>query len=109
MPGQGSETEAMFDWPGRDAPAPAGDLANSLARAAAGIGRLDQALAGHPLRPAFLYRVRLEAVRRQAAVDGQAIDPWHLAALLEGLRLRMDHGLRIIDRGTIFEAARYAL
>jgi hypothetical protein len=29
-------------------------------------------------------------VRRQAAVDGHAIDPWHLAAVLEGLRLRMD-------------------
>jgi hypothetical protein len=43
----------------------------------------------------------LEAVRRQAAVDGQAIDPWHLAAVLEGLRLRMDHALRIIDRGMI--------
>jgi hypothetical protein len=48
-------------------------------------------------------------VRLQAAVDGQAIDPWHLAALLEGLRLRMDHALRIIDRGAIFEAARHAL
>ena len=48
-------------------------------------------------------------MRRQAAVDGQAIDPWHLAAVLEGLRLRMDHALRIIDRGVIFEAARHAL
>jgi hypothetical protein len=35
--------------------------------------------------------------------------PWHLAALLEGLRLRMDSALRIIDRGAIFEAARHAL
>lgn len=73
------------------------------------IGRLDQALASHPLLPAFLYRARLEAVRRQAAVDGHAIDPWHLAAVLEGLRLRMDHALRIVDRGAIFEAARTAL
>jgi hypothetical protein len=38
-----------------------------------------------------------------------AIDPWHLAAVLEGLRLRMDHALRVIDRGVIFEAARHAL
>ncbi|HME21458.1 MAG TPA: hypothetical protein VKI44_08955 [Acetobacteraceae bacterium] len=37
----------------------------------------------------ILYRARLEAVRRQAAVDGLSIDPWHLAAVLEGLRLRM--------------------
>ena len=29
--------------------------------------------------------------------------------MLEGLRLRMDHALRIIDRGMILEAARHAL
>jgi hypothetical protein len=73
-------------------------LAGALARAAAAFARLDQAMQNHPLRAAFLYRVRLEAVRRQAAVDGQSIDPWHLAAVLEGLRLRMDGALRIIDR-----------
>ena len=84
-------------------------LPDALARAAAAIARLDQALASHPLGPAFLFRARLDAVRRQAAVDGQAIDPWHLAAILEGLRLRMEHALRIIDRGTIFAAARHAL
>ncbi len=48
-------------------------------------------------------------MRRQAAVDGQAIDPWHLAAVLEGFRLRMDGALRIIDRGAILDAARHAL
>ena len=48
-------------------------------------------------------------MRRQAAVDGQAIDPWHLAAVLEGFRLRMDGALRIIDRGAILAAARHAL
>ena len=63
----------------------------------------------HPLQTAFLYRARLESVRRQALVDGHGIDPWHLAAVLEGLRLHMDHALRIIDRGQIFEAARTAL
>jgi len=81
---------------------------NALAGAAAAIARLDQAVAGHPLRQAFLYRVRLDAVRRQAAVDGNLIDPWHLAATLEGLRLRMDPYIHIIDRGQIFEAARTA-
>src|SRR3984885_5414408 len=84
-------------------------LAGALERAARAIARLDQSLNGPPLLPAFLYRARLEAVRRQAAVDGQLIDPWHLAAVLEGLRLRMDHALRIIDRGVIFDAARHAL
>ena len=47
-------------------------------------------------------------MRRQAAVDGQAIDPWHLAAVLEGFRLRMDGALHIIDRGAILDAARHA-
>src|SRR5208337_1992704 len=65
-------------------------LAGALERASRAIARLDQALDGHPLLPAFLYRTRLEAVRRQAAVDGQLIDPWHLAAVLEGLRLSLD-------------------
>ncbi len=85
------------------------DLPEALEQAAGAIGRLDQALDGHPLLPAFLYRARLDAVRRQAAADGHGIDPWHLAAVLEGLRLRMEGALRIIDRGMIFEAARTAL
>jgi hypothetical protein len=84
-------------------------LAGTLERTSRAVARLDQALDGHPLLPAFLYRARLEAVRRQAAVDGQLIDPWHLAAVLEGLRLRMDHAMHIIDRGVIFDAARHAL
>jgi len=78
-------------------------------RAAGAIARLDQALDHHPLLQAFLHRARLEAVRHQAAVDGHGIDPWQLAAVLEGLRLRMDHALRIVDRGDVFEAARTAL
>ncbi len=48
-------------------------------------------------------------MRRQAAVDGRLIEPWHLAAVLEGLRLRMDGALRIIDRGTVLAAAEHAL
>jgi hypothetical protein len=83
-------------------------LAGALEEAAGAVARLDQALAVHPLQAAFLYRARLEAVRRQAAADGSAIDPWHLAAMLEGLRLRMDHALHVVDRGAVFEAARTA-
>ncbi|MGK7871293.1 hypothetical protein [Falsiroseomonas sp. E2-1-a20] len=60
----------------------------ALARAAAALARLDQASAQHKLLPALLHRARLDAVRRQAAVDGFLIDPWHLAALTEGLRPR---------------------
>lgn len=86
-------------------------LLQALEGAVGAIARLDQALDSHPLLPAFLYRARLEAVRRQASVDGHGIDPWHLAAILEGLRLRMpDHpGVTIIDRCEVFEAARTAL
>jgi len=95
------------DTPPLPFPVDSGLLA-ALPRAAGAIARLDQALTGHPLLPAFLYRTRLEAVRRQAAVDGQLIDPWHLAAFLEGLRLSMPDGLRIIERGVIVDAARSA-
>jgi len=84
-------------------------LAGALERAAAALARLDQALRDHPLDQAFLYRARLDSVRRQAAIDGQAIDPWHLAAILEGLRPRMESAPRIIDRGAILAAARHAL
>ena len=83
-------------------------LPRALERAASAIARLDQALNGHPLLPAFLYRARLEAIRQQAASDGHAIEPWHLAALLEGVRMRMDPDLSLAERGEIFAAARHA-
>jgi hypothetical protein len=82
-------------------------LASSLERVAGAIARLDSLLAGHPLAPAWAYRARLDAVRRQAAVDGQIIDPWHLAALIEGVRFRLDSPA-LIDRGAVFAAARHA-
>jgi hypothetical protein len=99
----------------RAAPAPAGGadapaLLAALARAAAALARLDQASAGHPLLPALLHRARLDAVRRQAAADGFLIDPWHLAALVEGLRPRRLGGARsITEAGGLFEAGRTAL
>jgi hypothetical protein len=83
-------------------------LAVALEQAAAAAARLDSALLGHPLAAAWAYRARLDAVRRQAAADGKAIDPWHLAALVEGVRLRLDPSAALIDRGAIFDAARYA-
>ncbi len=55
--------------------APAAPIAAALERAAGAIARLDAAVADHPLAPAWAYRARLDAVRRQAAVDGKAIDP----------------------------------
>lgn len=83
-------------------------LAIDLERAAAALARLDSAMAAHPLAPAWAYRARLDAVRRQAAVDGKAIDPWHLAALIEGMRLHLDPAAALVDRGAIFDAARHA-
>src|SRR5271170_4218419 len=83
-------------------------LAGDLERTAAIIARLDAALAAHPLRPAWAWRARLEAIRHQAAVDGRAIDPWHLAALIEGVRLRLDQMPVLIDRGMLFAAAQHA-
>jgi hypothetical protein len=83
-------------------------LATELERAAGMIARLDSALASHPLCPAWAWRARLDAIHHQAAVDGQAIDPWHLAALIEGVRLRLDHMPALIDRGILFAAAQHA-
>ena len=83
-------------------------LADDLERAASMIARLDSALAAHPLCPAWAWRARLDAIRHQAAVDGQAIDPWRLAALIEGVRLRLDHMPALIDRGMLFAAAQHA-
>jgi hypothetical protein len=83
-------------------------LAGNLEHAAAAIARLDTLLTGHPLAAAWGWRSRLDAVRRQSAADGRLIDPWHLAAIIEGARFRMDRAAAIIDRGAIFEAARHA-
>jgi hypothetical protein len=82
-------------------------LTAHLERAAGAIARLDSALARHPLAPAWAWRARLEAIRRQAAVDGQIIDPWHLAALIEGVRFRLE-GPSLLDRGLVFAAAQHA-
>lgn len=48
--------------------------------------------------------------RHGEVTDGQLIDPWHLAALLEGLRPRRLAGARsIAEAGGVFEAGRMAL
>ena len=86
----------------------AAPTAAALERAAGAIARLDGALANHSLAPAWAYRARLDAVRRQGAVDGKAIDPWHLAALIEGVRLRVDHVPPMLERGLLFAAAQHA-
>ena len=84
-------------------------LLRATEQAAAALAVLDDAADGHPLQAALLYRTRLDAVRRQASVDGARIDEWHLAAALEGLRIRLGDDLRIIDRCDVLESARSAL
>jgi len=64
-------------------------LGHDLTRAVQAITRLDHVLARHPLQEAALYRLRLEAVRQMALVDGAVLDPVHLAATLQGLRLQL--------------------
>jgi hypothetical protein len=91
-----------------ETPAERHPLAAGLERAAGAIARLDSALARHPLAPAWAYRARLDAIRRQAIVDGQVIDPWHLAALIEGVRFRLGGSAALIDRGAVFAAAHHA-
>jgi hypothetical protein len=83
-------------------------LAADLERAARALARLDSALARHPLAAAWAWRARLDAVRRQTLVDGRVIDPWHLAALIEGIRFRLGGSPALIDRGAVFAAAHHA-
>jgi hypothetical protein len=80
----------------------------NLEHAAGATARLDTLLTGHPLASAWGWRSPLDAVRRQAAADGWLIDPWHLAAVIEGVRFRMDGAITIIGRGALFEPARHA-
>jgi hypothetical protein len=81
----------------------------ALTEAALQCGKLAQILDNHALLPAILFRARLDAARRAAAADGKLIDPWGLAALLAGLRLRLDDGASIAERGAVIDSARYAL
>lgn len=83
-------------------------LARALEHAAAAVARLDSALSHHPLAAAWAYRARLDAIARQAAVDGKAIDLWDLAAVIEGVRPRLDRAPPGIERGAILDAARHA-
>ncbi len=83
------------------------DVASALTRTALAFGALDQQQRRHPLREAVLFRARLEAARQCAAVDGFLIDPWQLAASLEGLRPHI-RGQDVYERGSEVDALRYA-
>jgi hypothetical protein len=60
-----------------DLPLPAArDLASDVAYASAAIARLDQALVGHPLQPALLYRARLDAGGSRPAIRAAIVRLW---------------------------------
>lgn len=84
-----------------------GDIAAVLTRTVLRCGQLDQQIYRHPLRDVILFRSRLEAARHCAAVDGFLVDPWHLAAVLEGLRPRI-RGQDVFERGTEVDAVQAA-
>jgi len=85
------------------------ERAATLERAALAIGRLDAALDGHPLRPAWQHWVRLEAACAHAAADGYRVAPHRLAALIEGLRLRPLSTPFRPERGADLDALHHAL
>jgi hypothetical protein len=66
-----------------------GGIVSALEEAAVAVGRLDAALAGHPLRQAWTFWSELDAARRHAEADGRKIDLFRLAAHLHGLPLRL--------------------
>jgi len=83
--------------------------AEFLESAAAAIARLDHAVTGHPLRPAWEYRTRLEAIRRQAHAEGLILDPWQLAALHLDVKLCLEAGQTLQERGALLLTAQHAL
>ncbi|MFC7335015.1 hypothetical protein [Rhodocista pekingensis] len=67
-------------------PALLSSLARPLEQAAAAVARLDGALIGCPLLPAWHFRVRIAAAVAQAELDGIRVDPARLGAAALGLR-----------------------
>jgi hypothetical protein len=62
-----------------------GDVVAALETAALAVGRLDAALFGHPLLPAWSFWSQLDTARRHAGTDGRRVDLYRLAAFLHGL------------------------
>ena len=82
--------------------------ARALERTALALGRLDAALASHPLRAAWTHWSVLDAACRQAATDGHATNPHRLAAFLEGLPLTVNRDLDLAERGSDHQALAHA-
>jgi hypothetical protein len=75
-----------------------GDVVAPLEAAALAVGRLDAALSGHPLLPAWTFWSQLDTARRHAETDGRRVDLYRLAALLHGLPFRVAATLSLAVR-----------
>ena len=60
-------------------------IESAAEHAAFSIGRLDAALDGHPLRPAWEHRTRLAAAVTASNWDGRGVDAGRLAGLMAGV------------------------
>jgi hypothetical protein len=76
-----------------------GDVVVQLEAAALVIGRLDAALSGYPLLPAWTFWSQLDTARRYAEVDGRQVDLYRLATFLHGLPLKVGATLSLAERG----------
>jgi hypothetical protein len=76
-----------------------GDVVVQLEAAALAVGRLDAALSGHPLLPAWTFWSQLDTAGRHAEVDGCRVDLFRLSTFLHGLPLRVGATLSMAERG----------
>ena len=84
-------------------------LIMALELAAVAIGRLDAALSGSPLLPAWTFWTGLDTARRHAEADGRRVNLHRLAAYLYGLPLKLDPALQLAERGSDISALAYAV
>jgi hypothetical protein len=86
-----------------------GAVVSALEPAALALGRLDAALAAHPLRRAWSFWAELDAARRHAATDGRKVDFYRLAAHLHGLPLTFNRALSAAERGQEIASLNYTV
>src|SRR3954447_6193283 len=86
-----------------------GGIVTALEDAAVAVGRLDAALAGHPLRRAWTFWSELDTARRHAGADGRRVDLYRLTAHLHGLPLRLGDTASALERGREIAGLNYAV
>jgi hypothetical protein len=86
-----------------------GDVVVQLVAAALAVGRLDAALSGHPLLPAWTFWSQLDTARRHTKVDGRRVDLYRLSAFPHGLPRRVGATPSMTERGGDVAALVYAI